>query len=441
MLLTAADLLMVSALGTTAVAAVSIFSQPRMVILCVTRSFSVALSAYVARMRGEKPDTPLTACTRQSLLLGTVAAALLLAATWIGAGPILRLAGAQTSYLALALEYAYPALLSLFLSGPSIVLHGILAGLGDTRHVLRANVLGNLINVCCNAILIYGAGPVPALGVRGAGVSTAIGTAVTLLYTLRLFAQPSHAATLRGEGRWLPQQSYIHMLRPLTAGVFTEQAVERFGMFAFARLVAGLGPDMLSVHHICSALCDVYYCFSQGLGKASLVLAGNDLGRSRGSNLHHIVKISRNAATGTSVIAAGLYAVLRFPLLHLYHLQGSEQRIGGQMMLFVALVSIPEALAMVHAGVLRGAGHTGFVALYSLISIAVIRPILTWMLVYPLGLGLYGAWMALLFDQLTRALCSMAGAYHAAKKRDTYSERREKNTEGNRYSIRMPSNE
>ena len=56
MLLTAADLLMVSSLGNTAVAAVSIFSQPRMVILCVTRSYSVALSAYVARRRGEDPD-------------------------------------------------------------------------------------------------------------------------------------------------------------------------------------------------------------------------------------------------------------------------------------------------------------------------------------------------------------------------------------------------
>ena len=41
MLLTAADLLMVSALGNTAVAAVSIFSQPRMVILCVTRSYCI----------------------------------------------------------------------------------------------------------------------------------------------------------------------------------------------------------------------------------------------------------------------------------------------------------------------------------------------------------------------------------------------------------------
>ena len=47
---------------------------------------------------------------------------------------------------------------------------------------------------------------------------------------------------------------------------------------------------------------------------------------------------------------------------------------------------------MVHAGLLRGLGHTSFVALpISLISIAVVRPILTFFLVYELGLGLYGA--------------------------------------------------
>lgn len=87
MLLSATDLLMVSSLGTTAVAAVSIFSQPRMVILCVTRSFSVALSAYVARRWGEQPDCPLGDCTRASLLLGSVISFLLLAGTWIWSTP------------------------------------------------------------------------------------------------------------------------------------------------------------------------------------------------------------------------------------------------------------------------------------------------------------------------------------------------------------------
>ena len=44
------------------------------------------------------------------------------------------------------------------------------------------------------------------------------------------------------------------------------------------------------------------------------------------------------------------------------------------------------------------------------ISIAVVRPILTFFLVYELGLGLYGAWIALTLDQTTRAVCSMLGS-------------------------------
>jgi len=97
-------------------------------------------------------------------------------------------------------------------------------------------------------------------------------------------------------------------------------------------------------------------------------------------------------------------------LLQFYHLEGNDLALGCEIMIFVAAVNIPEAWAMVHAGLLRGLGHTSFVALYSLISIAVVRPILTFFLVYELGLGLYGAWIALTLDQTTRAVCSMLGS-------------------------------
>ncbi len=409
MLLTAADLLMVSSLGTTAVAAVSIFSQPRMVILCVPRSYSVALSAYVARRRGEQPDTSLTSCARASLILGCGLSLLLLIGTWIGAAPLLRLAGAQEDYMSLALQYAFPALVSLALSGPAIVLHGILAGLGDTQSVLAANVLGNGVNVGFNALLIYGLGPFPHMGVFGTGVGTVIGAGATLAYTLVLFLQRSHPAALRGQGCWLPERDYLHSLKPLAAGTFLEQVAERVGMFAFSRLVADLGMTALSVHNICGSLCDIYYSFSQGLGKASLVQAGQALGAGREYDLKRICTVSRQATLWTGGIATLIYLFLRTPLLQFYHLEGNDLALGCDIMLFVAVVNIPEAWAMIHAGLLRGLGRTGFVAIYSLISIAVVRPILTLLLVYRLDLSLYGAWTALTIDQATRAVCSMVG--------------------------------
>ena len=411
MLLTAADLLMVSALGTTAVAAVSIFSQPRMAILCLTRSYSVALSAYVARLRGQDPDCPLTSCVRASLILGLGLSFGVLVLTWIGAVPLLELAGAQEDYLLLALQYAQPALVSLAFSGPAIVLHGILIGLGDTRSVLIANVVGNGVNVALNALLIHGIGPFPALGVLGAGMSTAIGTGVTLVFTLFIFWGGKHGVSLRGCGTWLPKKSYIKMIIPLTTGVFCEQAAERFGMFAFSRLVADLGTAALSIHNICGGLCDIYYSFSQGLGKASLVQAGQAFGGGQKEQLRRITVVSRWAALWTGGAATLFYFLLRIPLLRFYHLDGNDLLLGSQIMLFVAVINIPEAWAMIHAGMLRGMGRTGFVAVYSLISIAVIRPILTYILIYSLELGLYGAWIALSIDQFSRAICSDFGVY------------------------------
>lgn len=59
-------------------------------------------------------------------------------------------------------------------SGPAIVLHGVLIGVGDTRSVLIANVIGNGVNVALNVLLIHGVGPCPSSGVLGSGISTAI---------------------------------------------------------------------------------------------------------------------------------------------------------------------------------------------------------------------------------------------------------------------------
>ena len=157
--------------------------------------------------------------------------------------------------------------MSLAFSGPAIVLHGILAGLGDTKSVLVSNVLGNGVNVVFNALLIYGLGPFPKLGVFGAGLGTAIGAGATLAYTLALFLRRRHPATLRGRGDWLPGREYLRSLAPLAAGTFLEQAAERFGMFTFSRLVADLGTVALSVHNICGSCATFTIASPRGLGR------------------------------------------------------------------------------------------------------------------------------------------------------------------------------
>ena len=79
---------------------------------------------------------------------------------------------------------------------------------------------------------------------------------------------------------------------------------------------------------------------------------------------------------------------------------------SGIIMFLVALVGFPEAQGLVCSGILRGSGKTAVVALYSFVSIAVLRPLLTAFFLYAADLGLLGAWIALFLDQSIRAACA-----------------------------------
>ncbi|MBR4962057.1 MAG: MATE family efflux transporter, partial [Clostridia bacterium] len=57
---------------------------------------------------------------------------------------------------------------------------------------------------------------------------------------------------------------------------------------------------------------------------------------------------------------------------------------------------------VIYRGCLNGAGDTKYTAVVSFISIALVRPVLTYVLCYPVGLGVYGAWISLFLDQVTR---------------------------------------
>ena len=80
--------------------------------------------------------------------------------------------------------------------------------------------------------------------------------------------------------------------------------------------------------------------------------------------------------------------------------------LGSHIMLILAIASFPQALQAVYAGVLRGAGDTYYVMKYTLLSVALLRPLVTYGLCFACGLGLYGAWLALLLDQTIRMICA-----------------------------------
>lgn len=408
-MLFAINLVMVSSLGADATSAVGIFAQPKMVLLCISRSFAVAVSAQIAIRYGQGKMETLSSCLKQSFFLMTVISAVLLILSLVYLEPVLSLAGAKREYMDMALDYGKPAMAALFFLGLSTILNAGLLGIGRTRIIMTANIIGNMCNAVLNLFLIYGRGPFPALGVAGAGYGTLAGSVISFLITLFVLLDSRSIINLRGTAGWRLKKAELKELWKIFTGAFAEQGVERIGMFLYSRMTAELGTLSFAVHTICMNLCDLYYSFAQGMGKASLVLAGRAVGAKDKKMFSDTAAAGQRIGFYLSIGAFLIYAVFRIPLMELYDPTPEVLQLGSVIMLFVAAVSFPEAHGLICAGTLRGAGMTRFVAVYSLISIAIVRPILTWILCFYYGLGLYGAWGALLIDQSTRAICAAIG--------------------------------
>ena len=93
-LLSSVDLIMVSGLGAEAAAAVGVFSQPKLVLLCAPRAFSVAVTVRCAHLHGQKQQHALAHSLKQVLVVSGAGCLIMLLAAWYALEPLLRAAGA-----------------------------------------------------------------------------------------------------------------------------------------------------------------------------------------------------------------------------------------------------------------------------------------------------------------------------------------------------------
>ena len=185
-----------------------------------------------------------------------------------------------------------------------------------------------------------------------------------------------------------------------------EQFFERFGMYTYTMIVASLGAVPLAAHYVCMNLMDIFYYFAMGLGFAGASHTGQSLGHKRPDIAKTYGKIGARIGFVVGLVSALIFIGPGDLLVQLYTRESEVITLAGALMGIMAIAAFPQALQQVYSGVLKGAGDTYYIMKYSLVSVAIIRPIITYLLCITFGLGLLGAWLSLCFDQSLRLCCS-----------------------------------
>ncbi|MEB3884399.1 MATE family efflux transporter [Lyngbya sp. CCY1209] len=176
-----ADTYFVAQLGTRQLAAMS-FTFPVVTLLgSVSMGLGVGAASVIARAIGVGERDRVRRLTTNSLSLALLLVALLAIAGLATIDPVFTALGAGPDVLPLVREYMtiwYGGVL--FLVVPMVGTSALRAA-GDTFIPSVIMTVAALVNIVLDPLLIFGFGPVPGLGLKGAAIATVIGRATTLI--------------------------------------------------------------------------------------------------------------------------------------------------------------------------------------------------------------------------------------------------------------------
>lgn len=396
------DTAVVGMLGTVAMNAVGIVSQPRMIAQCFVLSLNVGVTAVISRYKGAEDRRGANRCLKRAIVLSALISLVptLLAACF--AWPLLEFAGAQPEYIGDSVRYFRTVLFGLYFYCVGLTICAAQRGVGNTKVSLAANLSANAVRVVLAYALISGRLGLPAMGIRGAAIASMVSYIVGFLVALLSALDKREYINIRNSDSWRDDGSLSGSMLRVGASALAEQFFMRFGMLMYVRLVSQLGTVEYTSYIVCDSILSIAYCVSLALGDADSALVGQSLGAEKKEMAVIYNAISQRICFAISAAFAVICLLFRSRVIRVFSQDPLVIRLASRLMIAVALISLIQSFLMILSGSLRGGGDTRYVAFLSLISLAILRPIFSWGLIYPLGLGIYGAWIAMFLDQAGR---------------------------------------
>lgn len=271
------DIYFVGKLGASAVATVGLTETYLFLLYSVAMGLATAVTAIIARRIGEKNKSDAGASAIQSIFLAILASVPFAIAGIFYAKELLTLMGAD----AWAIEHGYRY--TQWMLGGNVVIvllfviNAIFRGAGDAAIAMRILWIANGINIVLDPILIFGWGPIPALGIEGAAIATNIGRGVGVLSQLWiLFKGGKHIQVKRSQLHW-NSKHLVNIIRTSLGGI-GQMIVAMTSWIFLMRILAAVGSEAVAGSTIAIRIMMFTMMPAWGLSNAAATLVGQNLG-------------------------------------------------------------------------------------------------------------------------------------------------------------------
>ncbi|TWT17851.1 MATE family efflux transporter [Luteimonas marina] len=378
------DIFFVARLGPSAVATVGLTETYLFLLYSIAMGLAMAVTAVVARRVGEGRQEEAAITAVQAIWIAVLASLPFAVVGIVWAQDLLRLMGADAWTLEHGYRYA-----QWMLGGNAVimllfVINAIFRGAGDAAIAMRVLWVANGLNIVLDPILIFGFGPVPAMGIEGAAIATNIGRGAGVLMQLWILFRGGKHIRVAATQLAVSARVLWSIVRTSLGGI-GQMIIGMTSWIFLMRILAGIGSEAVAGATIALRIMMFALMPAWGMSNAAATLVGQNLGAGQPGRAEAAVW-----RTGWYNMVYTVAVSLAFFLFHdglvaIFTQDAGVIAIGGEWLRILSYSCFVYGWWMVAVQAFNGAGDTMTPTRINLVFFWLIQIPLSWWLA--LGLG------------------------------------------------------
>ncbi len=351
------DAYFVSSLGANAIATVGLTESVLTLVYAIAIGLSMGVTAIVARRIGEKDIPGASQVAVQAIFLGVVVAILISVIGIIYPKEILTLMGGEPDLVAEGYGYTQILLGGNVTIMLLFLINAIFRGAGDASAAMKVLIFSNLLNIVLDPLFIFGWGPVPAFGVKGAAIATTIGRGSAVIFQLCILFFGWTKIKLGFKDLVIRAGIMLNLIKVSLGGI--GQFIIGTSSWVFLmRIMAEFGSEVVAGYTIAIRVLMFTLMPSWGMSNAAATLVGQNLGAGKPARAETSVWKTGKYNAWLMIVVSLFYLVLAETIVKIFSDDPDVIKYGALSLRIIAAGYVFYAYGMVVIQAFNGAGDT-----------------------------------------------------------------------------------